>query len=234
MPCWAEGIQMRDGKSSELLSTALGTPILHKPQRMSASSWSLAPRAASAVGTQARSWPLLMMTFFFMLPCSASTIAQHPGWAPALKVRSRFLGAFSHHEAVPCIISKVWYLLPMPPDWRFLFGPAAWHALAKNPGQLHSPSRWLCFEYCKFKHLSHYDSNRSGAGMNVLLMPRRGFSQSYYKYHVAILYPTLEDQHKWKRVSDYRRGRQGHDFHVEEGEVPHQTPPLCGGSRFKC
>lgn len=172
--------------------------------------------------------------FFFMLPCSASTIAQHPGWAPALKVRSRLLGAFSHHEAVPCIISKVRYLLPMPPDWCFLFGPAAWHALAKNPGQLHSPSRWLCFEYCKFKHLSHYDSNRSGAGMNVLLMPRRGFSQSYYKYHVAILYPALEDQHKWKRVSDYRRGRQGHDFHVEEGEVPHQTPPLCGGSRFKC
>lgn len=168
MPCWAQGMQMRDGKA--LWRTPLWAPIHHKPQRMPASSWSLAPCAASAIGTQAHSWPLLMMTFF--LCCHVALQQWHfnngaSTMALALKVGSRFLGAFSHHGAVPCIISKDWYLLPMPPTWCFLFNLAVWHALAKNSGQFHSPPRWLCFEYCEFKHLSHYHSNHSGAGMNV-------------------------------------------------------------------
>lgn len=68
-----------------------------------------------------------------MLPCSASAMAQHPGWAPALKVGSRLVGALSHHRAAPCRISKDWYLLPTPPACCFPSSPAAWHALARNP-----------------------------------------------------------------------------------------------------
>lgn len=136
------------------LSSPLGAPTPWESQHTSTSSWSLTPHAAAAIWTRADLQPLLMM-IFFMLPCSASAMAQHSGWAPALKVGSWILAAFSHHGATPCIISKDWYLLPTPSAWCFLSGPTAWHAFARNPEQFPSPFRWLCFEYWEFEHLPH-------------------------------------------------------------------------------
>lgn len=146
MLCW---LRRQMEKLRATLSTLLGAPTHPEPQHKSTSSRSLAPHAAPAIWTQtvnqADLQTLLMM--IFMLPCSASAMAQHPGWAPALKVGSRLLGTFSHHRAIPCTISKDWYLLPMPPAWCFLSSPAAWHVLANNPEQFPSPFRWFCFKY---------------------------------------------------------------------------------------
>lgn len=153
MPCWLRGCRWQMEKLRATLSTPLGAPTHPEPQHTSSFPWSPAPRAASAIWTRAHLQPLIMM--IFMLPCSASAMAQHPGWAPALKVGSRLLGAFSRHGVVPCIIPKGWYLLPMPPAWWFLSSPAACHVLAKNPEQFPSPFRWLSFEYWELESFPH-------------------------------------------------------------------------------
>lgn len=154
MPCWAQGMQMRDGKalsypehsprSSHSLGITAQVHLLMEPYTM------------CCLSNLNSGWfTTIINDDFFMLPCSASALAQHSGWAPALKVGSWILGAFSHHGATPCIISKDWYLLPTPSAWCFLSGPTAWHIFARNPEQFPSPFRWLCFEYWEFEHLPH-------------------------------------------------------------------------------